>query len=224
MEASASVYSSLALYFYDLVVLAVSNAFAWRCRTATVQLPFYQKHLGESAHLEIGVGTGYYPSASVPSLAKTKLVTLVDLNPATLLFSRRRLVNAGYKGEIDTLVHNVFSPLPESMHGRYDSVALFYLFHCLPGSLPQKATDVFASIIPALAPGGIVFGSTILGQGVSHNWLGTRLMGVYNKKGIFGNTADAEEGLRAALAESFDEFEVRVVGVVALFVARNPKV
>ncbi|RPD54872.1 S-adenosyl-L-methionine dependent methyltransferase [Lentinus tigrinus ALCF2SS1-6] len=223
MEASASIYNKFGLSIYDILVLTISNIFAWRCQTGDVLLPFYKQHIGQSAHLEIGVGTGYYPAASVQTLAKTKVVTLLDLNPNTLVMAQQRLAYAGYKGEIELIEHNIFQPLPTNMGGKYESVALFYVFHCLPGSLPKKATDVFTVIAPVLSPGAVVYGATILGSGVSHNWLGTRLMGIYNKKGIFGNVADSEEGLREALRESFEQWEVRVVGVVGLFEARKPK-
>ncbi|OSC99542.1 S-adenosyl-L-methionine dependent methyltransferase [Trametes coccinea BRFM310] len=221
---SASVYTQLALRFYDFVVLTVSNYWAWRCPTGSVLLPFYQQHIGDSAHLEIGAGTGYYPAASCARLAKgVKLVTLLDLNPNTLAYARARLANAGFRGDIEAVQHDVFDVLPETMRARYDSVALVYLFHCLPGTFPKKATDVFRNVVPALAEGGIVYGATILGWSAQHNWLGTRLMNLYNGKGIFGNAQDTVEGLRAALDETFEECEVRVVGVVALFTARRPK-
>ncbi|KAH9895564.1 S-adenosyl-L-methionine dependent methyltransferase [Cubamyces lactineus] len=223
MDPSASVYTQVALRLYDLVVLTISNRFAWHCPTGSKLLPFYQAHIGENAHLEIGVGTGYYPAASAARLAKLELVTLLDLNPNTLAFARRRLTRAGYKGEIEAVERSIFDPLPESMHGRYDSVALFYLFHCLPGAFPKKATDVFRNVVPALAPGGVVYGATILGKDVSHNWFGNRLMNLYNGKGIFGNTEDSEERLRQAMSETFEEYEVQVVGVVALFAGRRPK-
>ncbi|CDO71978.1 hypothetical protein BN946_scf184943.g12 [Trametes cinnabarina] len=221
---SASIYSQLALRFYDFVVLTVSNRFAWRCPTASVLLPFYQQHLRESANLEIGAGTGYYPAASSARLAKgVKVVTLLDLNPNTLAYARNRLANAGFKGDIECVHHDVFDPLPDTMRARYDSIALLYLFHCLPGTFPKKATDVFKAVVPALAPGGVVYGATILGWSAEHNGFGRRLMKLYNRKGIFGNAHDTLEGLREALEESFEESEVRIVGVVALFTARKPR-
>ncbi|TBU39141.1 S-adenosyl-L-methionine dependent methyltransferase [Dichomitus squalens] len=226
MEPSASVYTTFNLRVYDLVVLVFSNIFAWRCSTRSILLPLYEQHLKEStAHLEIGAGTGYYPAAAASSgaLSKTRLVTLCDLNPTTLEYSRQRLEKAGYRGSIQTLVHNVFQPLPEDMHGKYDSVVLYYLFHCLPGSFPRKAIDVLANVVPALSPDGVVYGSTVLGQGVAHNWLGRRLMGLYNRKGIFGNVGDSVDGLRQALEEAFEESSVEVVGVVALFEGRKPR-
>lgn len=70
-----------------------------------------------------------------------------------------------------------------------------------PRLLPQKAADVFANIVPALAPNGVLYGVTIIGRGAVYNWFSLRLMGLYNKKGIFGNTRDSEEGLIKALGE-----------------------
>ncbi|PIL35016.1 hypothetical protein GSI_02803 [Ganoderma sinense ZZ0214-1] len=226
MEPSASIYTTFNLRLYDFVVLVISNAFAWRCSTRSTLLPFYQKHTKESsAHLEVGSGTGYYPAtaASSGALSKTRLITLCDLNPNTLAYSKSRIASAGYRGSIETLEHNIFHPLAQDVRGKYDSIALYYLLHCLPGSFPQKATDVFATVVPALAPNGVLFGATILGKGVEHNWFGSRLMGLYNKKGMFGNTGDSEEGLKEALGEAFEESEVTIVGVVALFEARKPR-
>ncbi|KAI0773047.1 S-adenosyl-L-methionine dependent methyltransferase [Trametes elegans] len=223
MDASASIYSKLLLQVYDLAVLNLSNSFAWRCSTPNTLLPFYQQHLGEGAHLEVGVGTGFYPSTSVPVLAKTKLVTLFDLNPNTLAMAKTRLAAAGYKGTIETVEQSIFNPLPAEMREKYDSIAFYYIFHCLPGSFPDKASAVFANAAPALAPGGVVFGSTILGRDVQHNWLSRLLIPLYNARGMFGNHADTEAGLRKALADHFEEYDLRVEGIVALFSARKPR-
>ena len=226
MEPSAAGYTNFLLRLYDFVVLVVSNHFAWRCPTGSVLLPLYEKHTKESsAHLDIGAGTGYYTAKAAASgaLSKTRLLTFCDLNPNTLVYAERRLRKAKYRGAIETFEHNVFHPFPESMWGKYDSVALFCVFHCLPGPLRRKANEVFANVGPLLAPGGVVYGSTVLGKGVPHNWLGRWLMGFYNKRGVFGNTEDTEEGLRKALEESFDQSEIRVVGAVALFEAGNPR-
>ena len=89
-------------------------------------------------------------------------------------------------------------------------------------SLRKRSTP--SPLSPPLAPDGVLFGATILGQGVPHNWFGSLLMGLYNKKGIFGNTGDSVEGLKEALGLAFEEWEVTVVGVVALFEARRPRV
>jgi hypothetical protein len=71
-----------------------------------------------------------------------------------------------------------------------------------------------------LEPGGVFFGSTILGRGVAHTTIGRRLMRVYNAKGIFSNADDDERGLERALRSKLEDVEIEVVGAVALFAAR----
>ncbi|KAI0928148.1 hypothetical protein AcW2_004254 [Taiwanofungus camphoratus] len=222
MDASAKVYSTTTLRLYDFIVLVASNSWAWRCPTGSTILPFFQKNLSENAHLDVGVGTGYYLAASASHLAKAKSITLLDLNPNTLVVAEKRLRNAGYKGSIDKVEQSVFDSIPEAFHSKFDSISLFYLFHCLPGTFPAKGFHVFANLGLALAPNGVLYGATILGQGVHHNWLGRQLMSIYNKKGIFGNSEDSMENLERALRAYFEKVEVRIVGVVALFEARNP--
>ena len=48
-------------------------------------------------------------------------------------------------------------------------------------------------------------------------------MGIYNRKGIFGNAADAQSDLETALARRFEDVRVTRHGVVALFEARVPR-
>ncbi|KAI0357957.1 S-adenosyl-L-methionine dependent methyltransferase [Trametes cingulata] len=220
MDSSATAYTTFFLRVYDFLVLFVANTFAWRCPTRSTLLPFYKQHIGDHAHLDIGIGTGYYPAASAAELAKLKLLTLVDLNPNTLAHARARL---GTGPVVETVEQSVFEPFPEGMHGRYDSVALFHLFHCLPGAFPGKATAVFANVTPVLAPGGVVYGSTVLGKGVGHNWFGRRLIAFNNGKGVFSNLGDSEGALREGLGDVFEEYDVRVVGRVALFWGHRPK-
>lgn len=222
IHSSAKYYNPFMLRVYDFFVLWLSNHFWWRCPTTSVLLPFFKAHVGTDAHLDIGVGTGYYPVHSLDKLRKTQSVCLVDLNPLTLRMAGERLRGAGYKGDLQTLEHDVFAPLPAALNGQFDSVSMFYLFHCLPGAFPKKATDVFANVVPALTPQGTLYGATVLGKGVQHNWIGRYLMKLYNRKGIFGNQNDSEEALREALGEYFQEIDTRVVGPTVLFSAQYP--
>ncbi|KAH9950234.1 S-adenosyl-L-methionine-dependent methyltransferase [Amylocystis lapponica] len=175
MDASASIYSGFVLRVYDFVVLTFSNYWLWRCPTGSVLLPFFRQHLGESAHLDIGVGSGYYPTAAARALADVKNITLLDLNPSALAYAARRLRSARYTGEVIRVEHNIFDPVPEALRGQFDAVSFFYVFHCLPGALPDKARKVSAAVVPALAPGGVVYGATILGRRVrgGPSWRGT---------------------------------------------------
>ncbi|MCI8212003.1 SAM-dependent methyltransferase [Pseudomonas sp. S25] len=213
-EAGAAVYSPLTLKLYDAWVLGISNRFAWHCPTRQVLQPFFDRHVG-ARHLDVGVGTGYYlANAHLPD---TTHVTLLDLNPSSLQAAKDRF------GRTDTqiLQHDVFKPLDTSQHGRYDSISLFYLLHCLPGNMVDKA-QVFASLKPCLKDNGVLFGATILGDAAEHNGFGRKLMDIYNKKGIFGNRSDSVAGLRSALEQHFAQVSIEVVGKVALFSGRSP--
>lgn len=213
-EAGAAVYSPLTLKLYDAWVLGISNRFAWHCPTREILQPFFDRNVG-AQHLDVGVGTGYYLDKA--NLPDTTLITLLDLNPSSLQAAKDRL------GRADThiLQHDVFKPLDASQHGRFDSISLFYLLHCLPGDMSEKA-QVFANLKPCLNDDGVLFGATILGDAADHNGFGRKLMAVYNKKGIFGNRSDTAAGLRNALEQHFAEVSIEVVGKVALFIGRSP--
>ena len=87
--------------------------------------------------------------------------------------------------------------------------------------MADKAT-VLANLKPCLNSSGVLFGATVLGDAAGHNGFGSKLMAVYNKKGIFGNRSDTAAGLRQALEKHFATDSVEVVGKVALFSARTP--
>ena len=98
----------------------------------------------------------------------------------------------------------------------FDSIGLGYLLHCLPGDMVGKRV-VFANLKPLLNEGAIVFGTTILGTGIKHNFLARRLLKAYNARGIFSNTADNYSDLEAILRESFQYCFLQIEGCVALF-------
>ena len=212
VQRGAAVYSKRVLAFYDVLVVYLSNTFAWRCHRDRM-IALYNDNLGTD-HLDVGPGTGWYLAhASMPTDAD---VTLMDLNPNSLATTSTRVGGAVSQ----TVVSDVLKPLPDNI-GPFDSIGLNYLLHCVPGSWQEKGI-AFANLAAKLSAGGVLFGSTILGQGVHHNVPGRRLMSLYNKKGIFHNRQDDVEGLERALAQSFAEVTVEVVGTVALFRARAP--
>ncbi|EJF30453.1 MULTISPECIES: methyltransferase [Enterobacteriaceae] len=208
-HAGVRAYNPITLKLYDWWVLKISNQYAWRCPTDTVLLPHFKVHTGEN-HLDIGVGTGYY----LPHLPATVELSLMDLNTSSLQAASAK---AGHRIK-DHLQHDVFKPLPQSWHDRFDSISLFYLLHCLPGSLNDKALAI-DNIARALKTEGTLFGATILGEGVAHNAFGRKLMNVYNKKGIFSNRQDSAGLLRDVLTARFERVDVKIEGTVALFTA-----
>lgn len=208
----AAVYSKRLLGSYDLLVVHLSNSFVWRCHRS-VMAAQYARNVGVR-HLDVGPGTGWFLANSF--LPRDTEVTLLDLNPNSLASARQRLPGA----DVRTVVANVLEPLPDEL-GPFDSVSVNYVLHCLPGSWAEKGR-VFGHLASKLAPGGVLFGATVLGRGVRHNLVGRRLMRLYNQKGIFHNTEDDLEGLEDALRQHFGDVTVRVMGAVALFQASAP--
>jgi SAM-dependent methyltransferase len=214
-RAGAAVYSPLTLKVYDLLVLGASNRWVWECPTDSVLLPFYQKHVG-ARHLDVGVGTGFYLQRA--GFSSRQHVALLDLNESSLRVASHRLAKDG----TELFVQDVMQPLTALKGKSYDSIALFYLLHCLPGDMADKAR-VFDHLKQHLSEGGVLYGATILGDSVGHNVLGRTLIGIYNKKGIFGNRNDTYEGLARALGEHFEDVQLSRHGKVACFEARLPR-
>jgi SAM-dependent methyltransferase len=207
LPASAAIYNPFVLKLYDLWVTRFSNRFAWRC-PADRQIAHYRAHL-RARHLDVGVGTGFYLQGAKAMGARH--VALVDPNPSCLATARARL------GDVPSSVYcqDALQPLAIG-EPAFDSIGLSYLLHCLPGPFARKAA-IFDNLKPLLAPGGVLFGSTILGAGAGHNALGRKLMAVYNAKGIFGNADDTIEDLDQALRQRFGRVTITQTGVVALF-------
>jgi SAM-dependent methyltransferase len=211
-DAGAAIYGPLTLRAYDFWVLGVSNRFAWGCPTS-VLLARFESQVG-ARHLDIGVGSGYF-LAHCRFPAGSPHIVLADLNPASLNAAARRIRH------LQPATHrvDVLQPftLPESP---FDSVSMNYLLHCLPGPLAAKAPAV-RHAAAQLRPGGILFGATILGEGVQHNAFGAALMGVYNRRGIFSNRDDSLAALQTLLGQELEKVEVRQLGRVALFSGRR---
>ncbi|MEH2371733.1 class I SAM-dependent methyltransferase [Nostoc sp.] len=205
----AAVYNKSLLMIYDFFVLGLSNTFFWKCPTQLI-LNFYNQHVS-AKHLDVGVGSGYFlDKCQFPN--PNPIITLVDLNPNALEYTAHRI----HRYKPTTLLANIFQPLPSAL--TFDSIGLNYLLHCLSGHSILSKAVVFRNLKTSLNDGGIIFGTTILGKGVSHNLFAQQLMRTYNAKGIFGNTNDTCEDLETILKENFRTYDIRIVGCVAFFV------
>lgn len=196
-----------------------------------MQLPFFKRNLESSEHhLDVGVGTGYYPIHTLPT-TKLKSITLMDINQNTLDTASVAIKAAGYRGEVDAVIHNIFQTFPEdsALRAKFDSVSMFFVFHCLSGKFPSKAESVARNLAEGLTENGVFYGSTILGrvpgQGsrkIEHNWFGSLLMWFYNRIGVFDNVNDEADELKKGLEAVFKEVEVEVIGMCGLFICRKP--
>ncbi|MBQ0822621.1 class I SAM-dependent methyltransferase [Microvirga sp. HBU67558] len=209
--AGQAVYTHRTLDLYDFVVLGVSNTLIWKCPTSRL-LDLYNRHVG-IRHLDVGVGTGWFLDHC--RFPESQLqITLLDLNPACLARAAARIQRYAPRA----VQANVLE-LSDLDLGPFTSIGLNYVLHCLPGDLGEKAV-VFDNLKPCLAPGGVMFGSTLLSEGVERSRAARTLMRFYNSKGIFSNERDGLVSLRRELEDRFDDVTIEVVGCAALFVVR----
>ena len=208
LDPGIAVYTPRMLRFYDLLVHRISNRFVWRCPTARL-VEQYDRHVS-ARHLDVGPGTGLLLDRCRFPVARPEL-TLLDANPGVLAYAARRL--ARYLPT--TMEADVRRPLSLG-DVRFDSIGLSYVLHCIPSSMADKAR-ILSGLAGLLSPGGILFGSTILADGVDNCRRSRVVMGLYNRKEIFGNAADNRDELEAALSQTCPRFELEVVGSVALF-------
>jgi SAM-dependent methyltransferase len=207
-----SEYTPFFLKIYDPVILGFFTRVVWRCPT-TLLVERYRRHI-RPHHLDVGPGTGYFlERASLPTGAQ---VTILDPNVNVLEHASGRLTAL----DITAVEADVLKPLP--LDGAFDSAALHGVIHCLPGPLSRKAVAV-ANVAAVLAPTGVLFGASILGSSGSHTWLSRRIVKANNRRGIFDNLGDTQEGLREILGASFEHVELETVGSMAIFAATNPR-
>ena len=211
VAAGAAIYSKPFLSVYDLYVLGFSNTFVWQCPSRLI-LDFYNAHVS-AKHLDVGVGTGYFlDKCKFPTRHPT--IVLADINTNCLQTTAKRLQRYGPT----THIANVLEPL-QIEAADFDSIALNYLLHCLPGNLLSKGA-AFRNLKPLLNNGGVIFGTTILGAGTKRNFLANILMRAYNSKGIFSNLNDNTADLESLLKDNFRDYSIRIVGCVAFFEGR----
>jgi SAM-dependent methyltransferase len=209
---SVAVYTPARLALYDPIILGFSCRFLWRCPKHRF-LELYNRHVG-ARHLDVGVGTGYFlDHCAFP--VERPAITLLDPSGPCLAKAARRLDR--YSPRV--VRASVLEPL-DLGEAQFDSVALNGVLHCLPGTMEEKAA-VFRNLRPVVAEGGVLFGSTILGQGVDHTRLARRALGVYNRERIFTNLDDDRAGLGHALAGFSADYETETAGSFALFAARS---
>ena len=205
-------YNRFMLAIYDPWVLGFMAPVVWKAPIHP-GVERYRQHMGRR-HLDVGPGTGYFIEKAGP--AEGTQITLLDPNPKVLARSSRRLAALNPV----TVEADVMKPLPLDGQ-RFDSAALSFVLHCLPGPLEHKAV-ANRNIAAVLEPDGVLFGGTVLGTSAQHSRAARGVLRVFNRQGAFDNLGDTADGLREILEGSFRTVEVEVTRSIALFTARRP--
>ncbi|EMY15232.1 methyltransferase domain protein [Leptospira weilii str. Ecochallenge] len=204
------VYTPSFLRFYDLFVLHIISRWFWRCVPQNM-IDLYSRNLSGN-HLDIGVGTGYLlQKAKFP--VEKPIISVMDLNPNTLIESRRRLSKIA--GQFNAYRANILEPV--HIKEKFDSIGLNFLFHCVPGPIRKKASTAFENLLKIRKPNGVIFGSTGLHDLGQTHFLSKIGMKKLNRRGVFHNTEDTLPDLEAALKENFKEYELYVIGAIAFY-------
>ena len=206
-EATPIVFNQRMLRHYDRLLEFTCNR-VWHCPIPRT-LELYGRHLS-SNHLEVGVGTGYFLEHSRLPGAQPRLA-LLDLSPHCLARTATRL--SRHSPEVYRA--NALAPIEPRMKG-FDSIAMNYVLHCMPGALREKGI-AFANLKPLLNASGVLFGSTVLRHGVRCDLGARAFMRIYNARKVFCNLEDSLADLRRALETTFRNVQIEVIGCVAQF-------
>ena len=206
--AGAAVYSNLLLSIYDIEVLMFELQYIFKCPLRRV-MDFFNENIS-GIHLDVGVGTGYFlHKCKFP--VENPVIHLMDLNPNTLIKTAKRIKR------YDPVAHqcNVLEPIKANLP-MFDSISAINFLHCLPRSMLDKEIAI-KNLKPFLKKGGVLFGTTVLGQGVDVGILYRMANSTYNKKSIFSNLNDNVLDLEVVLKNNFKSYSVQTVGSVAFF-------
>ncbi len=204
-------YGPTLLSVYDWWGLGVMPRLVWRSPTPSI-IERYRPLFGRR-HLDIGPGSGYCIDVAAPD--RMELI-LLDPNRNVLDHRVKRLSSFN-----PTIVEaDVLKPLP--VEGSFDSVALSFALHCLPGPMEAKGAAV-RNTVSVLAPEGVLFGGTVLGIDEQHSASARAFLTAVNRQGGFDNLGDTRDGLETILSASFEDVDIEVVGSLALFTESVPR-
>ena len=194
---------------YNFWNIHFSNRFIWRCPNQHI-INLYNSNITDN-HLDIGVGAGYYLKHC--KWQPNTLLSLLDINTNNLNIANNKLKHLNptrYQADI-------YKP-QTFLKGKFNSISITYLLHCLPGDMRAK-TSAIKHCSDMLKEGGTLFGATIISNNKHHNSLSKSLINFYNEKGMFSNEFDSVQALAHALNRCLDKVIIETHGCVALFKA-----
>ena len=210
----ARIYQPLLLMFYEFLIMSVLAPYVWRCPDHHY-INQYRDCMSRR-HADIGVGTGYVLDRCALAPGEVR-IALFDLQVNCLRFTARRLARFNPELFQCDAMQSI-----QVGGGRFDSIGMGGLLHCIPGDMREKGA-VFDAIAPLMHQGTRVFGYTILNQGVAKTWLSRSVYFILQKLRVINGPDDSASELEQELNKRFDTVEVKVIGCVALFVAAAPR-
>jgi len=166
IHAGARYYGALTLPLYDAAVLNIAVPYAWGV-PLSMGRGMYDRLVG-ARHLDIGVATGYFLRKALAGRDAAE-ITLMDLNENATTYAAGKLK----RFDVTEVVGDARAPFP--VEGQFDSVGMFHLLHCMPGTVAEKAA-AFDHAIAVLADGGVCFGASVTPAGRKLNPFGRAVL------------------------------------------------
>ena len=213
IHAGARYYGAVTLPLYDAAVLNIAVPYGWGVPLEAGRA-MYRRLVG-ARHLDIGVATGYFLRKALAEREAAQ-VTLMDLNENATRYAAEKLK----RFDVTQAVGDALEPFPVA--GPFDSIAMFHLLHCMPGTVAEKAA-AFDHAIAVLAEGGVCFGASVTPAGQRLNPFGKLVLSGSNRTGALNNAGDTHDALRAEIEARFHDTTIELRGVMTLWEARNPK-
>ncbi|KAF5689874.1 hypothetical protein FDENT_4188 [Fusarium denticulatum] len=224
--------------FYDILIHRVTVPLVWRCSTQNNLRPLFSNNFSKR-HVDIGVGTGYFPRLAIKDTGrdpKDQHLTLVDLSEYALATARRRVLSKYPEAQVDCVHADAVLPLPESLQGqKFTSASLFLVIHHMSQPTASKANAI-ANVQSLLTKDGVLVGCTVLGKQWEKSGQGYKvkseeplgraaalLLGYCNRRRAFDNWQDDPNVLVEALKAGFEEVETNVVAMIFVFKASKPR-
>ena len=218
MNAGARYYGALTLPLYDAAVLKIAVPYAWEVPLEE-ERAMYRRCLGRR-HLDIGVATGWFLRETLENEdggeGGDREITLMDLNEKATRYAADKLS----RFDVRRVQGDAREPFP--VDGPFDSIAMFHLLHCIPDTVTEKAV-AFDHAAAVLAEGGVCFGASVTPKGQHLNPFAKAVLAASNATGALNNRNDSHEDLRAEIERRFRTTEIRLVGTMTLWEARNPR-
>ena len=195
------------------------------------QLLAYQSSMANSKnHLEIGTVSVWLPIMASKDLSSTRYC-LLDIDQSAVISAKQHMINAGVPSnhiqsiQGDALQIDKLS-LPNDQP--FDSVAISYVLHCIPGSLNHKLPLILDGLsrLDSVNENTIFFGSTITYPDINddasiEDKIGLHSMHLLQRVGIFNNGQDKHSDFDKIFSNYFNEYEIEKTGFVSSFCAKG---
>ena len=200
-------------------------------------LQLYHKYLSKSLnHLEIGVASAYdLINCDIENNKSNINITLMDYDDHPLNMAKKQLLQHGFnESNLKTICTDILQLKPgmfeaNNINKAYDTIAMGFLLHCIPGSMNEKFSIILNNLSSVMDENTKLFGMTVCNptqEILKRNRfksLGGFVISTAQRQGDMYNTQDTPQHVEDTLKQYFDDYKIEQVEFVTVFEAANFK-